>query len=102
MTYRVQLALAMPDASSAFPQLSNRKELFVGEAVSYKSDGSIVRPDSPAIPYFLWDGRGPDLWLAARAAFDAAAEKACGFARQKEGPAKVSCSAFGRSLVARM
>lgn len=40
------------------------------------SDGKLVTPDQPVIPYIEGDGSGPDIWAAAQHVFDAAVEKA--------------------------
>ena len=56
----------------------------MGEAIQVKSDGTIVTPDNPIIPYFPGDGIGPDIWVAAQMVLDAAVEKAYGGKRKIE------------------
>jgi isocitrate dehydrogenase len=48
-----------------------------GERVQY-SDGKLVVPDRPVIPFVEGDGIGPDIWRAARRVLDAAVQKAYG------------------------
>lgn len=40
------------------------------------SNGKLVTPDQPIIPYIEGDGSGPDIWVAAHRVFDAAVEQA--------------------------
>ena len=40
------------------------------------SDGRLIVPDEPVIPYIEGDGTGPDIWNASVRVFDAAVEKA--------------------------
>ena len=44
--------------------------------IQRNSDGSLVVPDRPAIPYIEGDGIGPDIWRATRLVIDSAVEKA--------------------------
>lgn len=45
------------------------------ERIQYASDGTLMVPDHPVIPYIEGDGVGPDLWRASVGVFDAAVEK---------------------------
>ncbi len=56
----------------------------MGEAITYKEDGTIVTPDNPIIPYFPGDGIGPDIWFASQMVLDGAVEKAYGGKRKIE------------------
>ena len=40
------------------------------------SDGRLVVPENPVIPFIEGDGTGPDIWNASVKVFDAAVEKA--------------------------
>ena len=40
------------------------------------SDGLLIVPDNPIIPFIEGDGIGPDIWKASVRVFDAAIEKA--------------------------
>src|SRR6516164_3828969 len=42
------------------------------------SNGVILCPDNPVIPFIRGDGTGPDIWAASERVFDAAVEKAYG------------------------
>ena len=42
------------------------------------SNGNLVVPDHPVIPFIEGDGTGPDIWNASVRVFDAAVEKAYG------------------------
>jgi isocitrate dehydrogenase len=46
------------------------------------SDGRLVVPNNPIIPFIQGDGTGPDIWRAASRVFDAAVERAYGGARR--------------------
>jgi len=52
-----------------------------GEKITY-SNGKIVVPDYPVIPFIEGDGTGPDIWNASVKVFDAAVEKAYGGKRK--------------------
>ncbi|MEQ1850928.1 MAG: NADP-dependent isocitrate dehydrogenase [Chthoniobacteraceae bacterium] len=52
-----------------------------GEKVSI-SNGKLVVPDRPIIPFIRGDGTGPDIWAASVRVFDAAVEKAYGGKRK--------------------
>jgi isocitrate dehydrogenase len=43
--------------------------------ITQGSDGALVVPDEPIIPFIEGDGTGPDIWRAAQLVFDAAAAK---------------------------
>ena len=53
-----------------------------GETITAKSDGSLVVPNQPIIPFIEGDGTGPDIWAAAQKVLDAAVEKAYGGERK--------------------
>src|SRR6201987_3745332 len=46
------------------------------EKITMGSDGMLVVPDKPIIPFIEGDGIGPDIWRASVRVFDAAVEKA--------------------------
>jgi isocitrate dehydrogenase len=46
------------------------------------SDGNLLVPDHPVIPFIEGDGTGPDIWRAAQRVFDAVVEKAYGGRRR--------------------
>jgi isocitrate dehydrogenase len=48
-----------------------------GDKIS-KSEGKLVVPDQPVIPFIRGDGTGPDIWAASERVLDAAVEKAYG------------------------
>jgi isocitrate dehydrogenase len=48
------------------------------------SNGRLVVPDDPIIPFIEGDGTGPDIWRASVRVFDAAVEKAYGGKRRVE------------------
>jgi isocitrate dehydrogenase len=48
------------------------------------SNGRLVVPDDPIIPFIEGDGTGPDIWRASVRVFDAAVEKAYGGTRRVE------------------
>ena len=47
-----------------------------------RSNGRLVVPDNPIVPFIEGDGTGPDIWRAAQRVFDAAVEKAYGGKRR--------------------
>lgn len=47
-----------------------------GEKVTLGSDGKLIVPNNPIIPFIEGDGTGPDIWAAASRVLDAAVEKA--------------------------
>ena len=49
-----------------------------------RSNGRLVVPDDPIIPFIEGDGTGPDIWRASVRVFDAAIEKAYGGKRRVE------------------
>jgi len=55
-----------------------------GEAITLGSDGNLIVPDHPIIPFIEGDGTGPDIWNSSRKVFDAAVEKAYGGSRKIE------------------
>src|ERR671914_2695801 len=48
-----------------------------GDKIS-KSEGKLIVPDQPVIPFIRGDGTGPDIWAASERVLDAAVEKAYG------------------------
>jgi isocitrate dehydrogenase len=52
-----------------------------GEKISI-SNGKLVVPDQPIIPFIRGDGTGPDIWAASVRVFDAAVQKAYGGKRK--------------------
>jgi isocitrate dehydrogenase len=48
----------------------------VGEKITMGSDGRLLVPDNPVIPFIEGDGTGPDIWKAAVRVFEAAVRKA--------------------------
>jgi isocitrate dehydrogenase len=48
----------------------------VGEKITMGSDGRLMVPDNPVIPFIEGDGTGPDIWRAAVRVFEAAVRKA--------------------------
>jgi isocitrate dehydrogenase len=52
-----------------------------GEKITI-SDGKLIVPDLPIIPFIRGDGTGPDIWAASQRVFDAAVEKAYGGKRK--------------------
>jgi isocitrate dehydrogenase len=48
----------------------------VGEKITMGSDGRLLVPDNPIIPFIEGDGTGPDIWKAAVRVFEAAVRKA--------------------------
>ncbi len=53
-----------------------------GEKIQYSSDGKLITPDQPIIPYIEGDGVGPDIWRASVRVFDAAVVKCYGGKRK--------------------
>jgi isocitrate dehydrogenase len=53
-----------------------------GECIVYSSDGNLVVPDFPVIPFIEGDGIGPDIWSATRYVLDAAVSSAYGNERK--------------------
>ena len=53
-----------------------------GDAITMGSEGKLVVPDRPVIPFIEGDGIGPDIWAASVRVFDAAVQKAYGEQRQ--------------------
>lgn len=53
-----------------------------GERIQYSSDGELITPDQPIIPYIEGDGVGPDIWRASVRVFDAAVVKCYGGKRK--------------------
>src|SRR5262245_55245984 len=47
-----------------------------------RSNGRLVVPDDPIIPFIMGDGTGPDIWRASVRVFDAAVAKAYGGKRK--------------------
>jgi len=52
------------------------------EKIEYSSNGKMVVPDQPIIPYIEGDGVGPDIWKASVRIFDAAVERCYGSRRK--------------------
>ncbi len=52
--------------------------------ISMSSQGKLLVPDQPIIPFIEGDGIGPDIWNASVRVFDAAVEKAYGGSRSIE------------------
>ncbi|MEN9339680.1 MAG: NADP-dependent isocitrate dehydrogenase, partial [Bacteroidota bacterium] len=52
--------------------------------ISMSSQGKLLVPDQPIIPFIEGDGIGPDIWNASVRVFDAAVEKAYGGSRKIE------------------
>lgn len=48
----------------------------MAEKISMGSNGSLIVPDNPTIPFIEGDGIGPDIWKASVRVFDAAVKKA--------------------------
>jgi isocitrate dehydrogenase len=53
-----------------------------GEKIQDASDGKLIVPDQPVIPYIEGDGVGPDIWKASVRVFDAAVVKCYGGKRR--------------------
>ena len=56
----------------------------MGEKIEIRSDGKMLVPDVPIIPYIEGDGVGPDIWKASVRVFNAAIEKSYGGKRRVE------------------
>ena len=48
----------------------------MAEKITMGTDGNLIVPDNPTIPFIEGDGIGPDIWQASVRVFDAAIEKA--------------------------
>lgn len=46
----------------------------IGSKIEKRSDGTLIVPDAPIIPYIEGDGIGPDIWRASQIVIDAAME----------------------------
>jgi isocitrate dehydrogenase len=46
----------------------------IGSKIEKRSDGTLIVPDAPIIPYIEGDGIGPDIWRASQIVIDAAIE----------------------------
>jgi isocitrate dehydrogenase len=53
-----------------------------GEKILYTTNGTIIVPDHPIIPYIEGDGVGPDIWRASVRIFNTAIEKCYGGQRK--------------------
>ena len=60
------------------PEFTNLVPPDEGTAISRGSDGALVVPDDPVIPFIEGDGIGRDIWRASVRVFDAAVRKAFG------------------------
>ena len=58
------------------PQFTNLVPPTEGAAITRGSDGKLVVPDEPVIPFIEGDGIGRDIWRASVRVFDAAVRKA--------------------------
>jgi isocitrate dehydrogenase len=56
--------------SATFPQPTH------GDPIAMSSNGTLIVPDQPIIPFIEGDGTGPDIWRASQRVLDAAVEKA--------------------------
>ena len=56
----------------------------MGDKIEFCSEGKMVIPDIPIIPYIEGDGVGPDIWKASVRVFNAAIEKCYGKRRRIE------------------
>ena len=56
----------------------------MGTKIEMGSDGKMLVPEVPIIPYIEGDGVGPDIWKASVRVFDAAIEKSYGGKRRAE------------------
>ena len=63
------------------PTFTILKPPSTGTAIT-RSDGRLVVPDDPIIPFIEGDGTGPDIWRASVRVFDAAVQKAYGGKRR--------------------
>jgi isocitrate dehydrogenase len=53
-----------------------------GDNIQHTSEGKLIVPDQPIIPYIEGDGVGPDIWRASVRVFDAAIRKCYGTNRK--------------------
>jgi len=53
-----------------------------GDKIQYGSNGALIVPDQPVIPFIEGDGVGPDIWRASVRVFDAAVERCYGGKRK--------------------
>ncbi len=60
------------------PEFTNLVPPTAGTAITRGSDGALVVPDDPIIPFIEGDGIGRDIWRASVHVFDAAVRKAFG------------------------
>ena len=60
------------------PEFTNLVPPTEGTAITRGSDGALVVPDDPIIPFIEGDGIGRDIWRASVRVFDAAVRKAFG------------------------
>ena len=60
------------------PEFTNLVSPTEGTAITRGSDGALVVPDEPIIPFIEGDGIGRDIWRASVRVFDAAVTKAFG------------------------
>lgn len=60
------------------PEFTNLIPPTEGTAITRGSDGALVVPDDPVIPFIEGDGIGRDIWRASVRVFDAAIKKAFG------------------------
>ena len=60
------------------PEFTNLVPPTEGTAITRGSDGALVVPDDPVIPFIEGDGIGRDIWRASVRVFDAAVQKAFG------------------------
>ena len=60
------------------PEFTNLVPPTEGTAIKRGSDGALVVPDDPIIPFIEGDGIGRDIWRASVRVFDAAVKKAFG------------------------
>ena len=60
------------------PEFTNLTPPTEGTAITRGSDGALVVPDAPIIPFIEGDGIGRDIWRASVRVFDAAVNKAFG------------------------
>lgn len=55
-----------------------------GSPITVNTDGTLLVPNNPIIPFIEGDGTGPDIWAASQRVFDAAVEKAYGGSKKIE------------------
>ncbi len=48
----------------------------MGQIIEVTSEGAVITPDNPIIPFLPGDGTGPDIWRSARMVLDTAVQKA--------------------------